>query len=165
MEYFRLEKLSASRRSQLQVPSPSKIRGFCKSNQELPNIKTTFLIKTQISTLSVPGQSSLQLTQKCRQLWPQPPPWMQQQSQAIKSLKSDPIKFIWFMTLLFRLNSQHTDFRSRGRSWSSPGAPTDLLWEHVHRHPPPWWIEKNRQWGQELGIWNFDCIVKTSAKD
>ena len=82
-----------------------------------------------------------------------------------------------FIIIFCQLRPHKTDFRSRGRPGSPPGAPADLLWEHVHRHPPPrWvkhvhrhssprWVKKNRQGGQELGIWNFDCIVKTSAKD
>ena len=51
------------------------------------------------NTLSMTGQSSSQRTQKCRQLWPQRPPWMERQSQAIKSSmikfpirSNDPIK-------------------------------------------------------------------------
>ena len=72
-------------------------------------------------------------------------------SQAIKSsmiISLDPIKWIQFKSTV------HWFCRSRGGSRSSPGTPADLLWQHVHRHPPPWWINcnKNRQGGQQLGI-------------
>ena len=49
-------------------------------------------------------------------------------------------------SVILSLPPDHTDYRSRSGPWSSPGSPTDLLWQYVHWHPPARWIDSNKMY-------------------